>query len=73
MQKKTMAYVGVGVVVVAVAAGAAVAIMKNKKDEQPTMMLFSTKARKAVDYDATASMWEDEERVFQAASKLDKH
>lgn len=69
--EKTMIWVGVAVVAVAAVGGVTYWAM-HKKDETPV-----TAARKygagavAVDYDATASMWEDEDRIYHAAAKLD--
>ena len=71
MQKKTV-YIGVGVAVVAVVAIAGIVIASSKNDTMLRYLSIPTsKSSKPVDYDATASMWEDEERVYKAASKLD--
>jgi len=79
---KTMIWAGVGILVLAAAGG--VAYWAVNKHEKPATLL--QKAAKAmmparrpaqasgavgIDYDATASMWEDEDKIYRAAAKLD--
>ena len=78
VDEKTMIWVGVGIVVVAAAGGVTYWVVK-KKDKPVTLLQKAAQAvmqrRPAqavgVDYDATASMWEDEDRIYRAAARLD--
>mgnify|MGYP001766672565 CR=1 FL=1 len=81
VETKTLVYAGVGIVAVLAVVGVVVAVHSNQN--KPGDLL--AKAKKAVqgridamqqrpvaiDYDATASMWEDEDRIYRAAARLD--
>lgn len=79
VEQKTMIWAGVAIVAIA-AVGGVVYWATNKKDTPVTLLQKAARAvsgRRAgvgavgIDYDATASMWEDEDRTYRAAAKLD--
>ena len=61
--------------VVAAAGGVTYAVMQKKKLKNPLGVyrgvVEPTKSVTGVDYDATASMWEDEDKLYKSAAKLD--
>lgn len=80
-EKQTLIYAGVGVVAVAAAIAAIVVVSKKKGDNPLTtakgkLMRWAVGASampaRGVDYDATASMWADEDAIYHKAAALDK-
>jgi hypothetical protein len=80
-ETKTLIYVGVGIVaVVAVVSVIAVVAKKENpvtvaKDRIVSAVRGAPRAPRrvaAIDWDATASMWEDEDEIYHRASALDK-
>lgn len=81
VETKTLVYTGVGLVAILAVVGIVVAI-HNKQSKPSSLLSMAKKAVQgamyqqqqqpvAVDYDATASMWEDEDKIYRAAARLD--
>ena len=68
----TIIYAGVGIAALA-AVVAVIVVFTNKKDMPPPNSARAMRAgSRAVDYDATASMWADEDSAYRRAAALDR-